>query len=222
VTVLILGMVLSAATAAFISSSRTSSIVDNRVENLGQAQLLIRNATKDVRTATPINDGAVPAFISAAPWEVVFYAYLNTTSASVTTSAIPNKVRLYVNATTDPKNPTLVEEVSTPTAGWTPTSPTYVTPAKLRFVGQYLTNTVASGTQIFKFYDNSSPPAEIVPAGAAGSFGPTLTAAQLSQVFAVKISLRVRKANIPGVRGTTLETRVRLPNVIYTPVPGTG
>lgn len=220
VTMLILSLVVTAATASFISSNRTASVVDNRIENLGQAQILMRNATKDLRTATPTNSGNNPAIIIGTPWDITFYAYLNTTSASPTATVYPNKVRLYVD-TTNPTNPTLHEQVWTPT-DTTVDPPLYGGAAKDRFVGQFVTNTPASGIPAFEYYDNSSPaPLPIVPAGPSSPTGTTLTDTQRGQVYAIKISLRVRKSNLPAVKGTLLTNRVRLPNVIYTPKPGT-
>ena len=210
VTVLILGLVLSVATTAFLSASRASDTIDHRVENLGQAQLLIRNAVKDIRTATtvegPVNDQILPAIINATPWDITFYSYLNTPGTS------PNKVRLYVN-TTDPKNPTLVEQVWTPDAAATK-PPTYSTPAKTRYVGQFITNTSVSGNPVFQYYNNVVLPA---PVRVGTSANVPLTATQLAQVHAVLVTLKVRKTKNSATQGTTVESRIRLPNVIYTP-----
>jgi hypothetical protein len=106
---------------------------------------------------------------------------------------------------------------------WTPTDttvdpPLYGGSPVDRFVGQYVTNTPTSGIPAFEYYENSSPaPQPIVPAGA----GSTLTTTQRPLVYAIKVSLRVRKSALPAVRGTLVTNRVRLPNVIYTPKPGT-
>ena len=223
VTVLILGLVLGTATTAFLSATRVSTGADSRIENLGQAQLLMRTATKDLRTATPLDNGNVPAFTLATPWRVQFYAYLNTNSGSATGTAIPKRVLLYVDTVTDPKNPRLVEKVWDPvTATWTPTNPTYVpdTSAKIRFVGNYITNTPSSAQPVFEFFNNASPPALITP-NSTGPYGAELGADQLDEVHAVRIRLRVRKDARPDVEGTLIENRVRLPNVIYNPVSST-
>lgn len=227
VTVLILTLILGSTTAAFLAVNKTSSAVDNRIENLGQAQLLIRTASKDIRTATPLEDGRIPAFTLATPWRIEFYAFLNTSASSVTSTAVPKKVTLYVDRTTDPKNPTLVELSSEPKLTgtpplWTSAAPVYLAPT-LRYVGQYITNTqnTAGTTPVFAFFDKNG--AEILypaspPAAKYSDGTPMLATTQLDDIYSVRVKLIVRKFKRADVKGTAVENQVRLPNVIYNPI----
>lgn len=199
VTTLILGLILSAATASFIAASNGINSTDNRVENLGEAQKLIATTTKDLRTAISVNTGQTAAFIQANATEVEFYANLNT---SVTATA-PSKLRIYVD-TTDPAAQQLVETIQQPNLP-NADPPAYGTyPAKVHHIGRYVANPASE--PIFRYYDL---------AGDLLTLSATPTQEELNQIAVVKVKLMVRRSTGFKNGFVTIENRVRLPNIIY-------
>lgn len=215
VVLLVLGIILAAVTAAFISARRTTDGIDNRLENLGEAQILMQALTKDIRTATPIPDaagGQLPAFRYAGPDHAQFYANLNTTSVDIA----PKLVDISIDRT-NPTAPVLVELITDPyvLTTETPTYPDpvgdptgYATRTKKRLVGRFTTNNDTT-KPLFVYRDAQND--------LAAPLGDPLKA---SKVLAVFIKLSVRKSTSLAVKATTLENQVRLPNVLYgiTPV----
>lgn len=209
VVVLVLGLVLTAVTASFLSVQRSSDEIDNRFENTGEAQKLIAALTKDVRTATPLSAGTSPFLTGAGEGgadkrRITFYGDLNfVTGAS---PRFPNKIDLLIDST-NPAAPVLKEYIWVPTNNsTTDAAPIYnVAATSLRLVGQYVAN--ATVDPIFRYYDGSNPvPAEL-PA--------PLSAQDQLKVRTIKISLSVRKQTTRAVQPVRVESTIRLANVIY-------
>jgi hypothetical protein len=83
-TVGLLAVVLTLAFDSFISYQNATSATAARLENLGEARVMMAALTKDLRTAR--------TFSSLAPSDVTFLGYLN-----VGATAPPNQLRLYVD-----------------------------------------------------------------------------------------------------------------------------
>lgn len=199
VTTLILGLILSAATASFIAASNGINSTDNRVENLGEAQKLIATTTKDLRTAISVNTGQTAAFIKAQPTEVEFYANLDTSA----TATAPSKLRIYVD-TANPAAQQLIETIQQPNLpnADPPAYGTYA--ARIRHIGRYVANPAAE--PIFRYYDLD---------GNLLTLSATPTQAELNKIAVIKVKLMVRKASGFKNGFVTIENRVRLPNIIY-------
>lgn len=206
---LILGLIMAALAASFLSATRASNTSDYRIQNLEEGRLLIENLSKDLRTAAPPTQGAAPFFadtlnagkVLAGDKDVTFYADLNTTG-------LPRKVRLYIDST-NPSEPVLTEIVQAPDDE-NATTAVFSTPApagkvKTRLVGRYILNG-GSYTDAILIYEQAD----------GTRVGPTpLTTTDAQNVRAITIKLKVRRSTSLSVAATTLETRVRLPNVIY-------
>jgi Tfp pilus assembly protein PilW len=202
VVVFIFILVLAAITGAFLSVQRTSDEIDNRFENVGEAQKLIAALTKDVRTATPLSAGNSP-FLLADKRQITFYGDLNYTSG--VDPRFPNKIDLLIDST-NPAAPVLKEYIWVPTnnGSTTDATPTYATTAtSLRLVGQYVANTASD--PIFRYFDADGVELTSLP----------LSAADQIKVRTIKISLSVRKQTNRAVQPTRVESTVRLANVIY-------
>lgn len=211
VVVLVLGVIMTAIVSSFISTQDTADRVDNRLENIGEAQKLIEATSKDIRTATPLKAGESP-FVTTVPnhasaRELVFYANLN--PDTTVNQSLPNKVRIYIDSS-NPASPVLKEVVWEPTnkADLAATVPIYPTAhTNLRLVGQYVAN--AANDPIFRFFDIDGD--ELIPLTTTG----LLSATDQIAVRKVRISLSVRKATGRKVKPTRVETTVRLANVVY-------
>ena len=202
VVVSIFLVVMATITGAFFTVQRTSDEIDNRFENIGEAQKLIAATTRDVRTATPVAAGGSP-FLVADKRRMTFYANLNFAAGSAQT--LPNKVDILIDST-NPAAPVLKEYIWVPTNASDPaaSSPTYnATATTLRLVGQYVAN-VASDP-IFRYFDANGVELTAMP----------LVAADQIMVRTVKIALSVRKQTTRAVQPTRVKNTVRLANVIY-------
>ena len=241
ITVFVLSLVLLAFYSSFSSAQKTSGQLDAKLEHIGEAQKLIRVTTKDIRTVTPLIENGSPFPSSTTAYypnerELYFYARLDQgyLAGPATTIGNPELVHLYIDSS-NPKLPTLREETqeadipntSPPTYGTgTPVasgSPG-VQPKKLRLIGTYIYNTTTE--PIFTYYDvNGTQLGSLVGAPTGPwSFqdwvGP-LSLTDQPKVRSIGIRLRVKKSTALGVKPTTVETIVRLPNVIYGVAPGT-
>jgi hypothetical protein len=192
----VLGLVMATVIGAFVAVQRNVANQDIRLENLDEGRVMMATLSKDIRTATILTGGASP-FLIADGNRVKFYANLDTTGA-------PNMIEIYVDST-NPVAPVLIEKLTTPDQPVTD-PPTYIQgPAKVRFVGRYVTNGV--GAYLFAYYDVNS---QVV-----GTPGVPLTDPQKVLVRMVGIDLRVRKGTAQAIPATNILTRVRLPNVFY-------
>ena len=202
VVVSIFLVVMATITGAFLTVQRSSDEIDNRFENIGEAQKLIAATTRDIRTATPLAAGTSP-FLTADSRRMTFYANLNFTAGSAQT--LPNKVDILIDSAI-PTAPVLKEYIWVPTNAGDPaaTSPTWNAAAtSLRLVGQYVANTAAD--PIFRYFDANGVE---IPT-------PITLAADQIKVRTVKIALSVRKQTTRAVQPTRVENTVRLANVIY-------
>ena len=204
VVMLIMTLILGSITAGFISARRTTDEIDNRLENLGEAQILMEALTKDIRAATPVPNpagGQFPAFTYAGPDHATFYANINTTSVNIA----PKKIDISIDRT-NPKQPVLVELITEPdiltveTPTFTSTDPTKT---KKRLVGRFTTNN-ATTLPLFVYRDANGDLA-----------APLADQASAALVRAVSIKLSVRKSTALTVKPITVENQVRLPNVLY-------
>jgi hypothetical protein len=87
------------------------------------------------------------------------------------------------------------------------------TPTRVRLVGRYVAN--AADEPIFTYYTTDAAGA-LIPMSADLT---PLTVENAMLVKAIGIELAIRKDTTLAVAHTTLENRVRLPNVFYNPPP---
>lgn len=200
VTIGLLSIVLGVVTQGFLSVMNATTGGALRLENLGEARLLMDNMTKDLRTAVRLGSTSSP-FLLADDREVTFYGNLNLSTSC------PKKIHLYVDSQSR-----LIEEVTEPDSGGTPPSCAYTGTSKKRFVGRYVAN--PTSVPIFTYYyDNGTTDVAFTAAQTP------LSAADLLPVNGVGIHLSVRKPTNYSVADTTLINKVRLPNVDYNPLP---
>lgn len=203
VVVAILGVVMLFALQSVASFETAAMGGIRRLENLDEARVLMQVVSKDVRTTTRLDTTTSP-FVLADDFEVTFYANLNLTTAC------PKRIHLYVDSTDR-----LVETVTQPDAGSpepTPPNCAYSGTPTTRLVGRYVDN--ADDQPIFTYYYDDG--------GTLTAFSDTVTPLSASDgllVSAIGIKLAIRKDTSLYVNHTTLETRVRLPNVYYNPLP---
>lgn len=202
VVVAILGVVMLFALQSVASFETAATGGIRRLENLDEARLLMQVLTKDVRTTTRLDTTTSP-FVLADDNHVTFYANLNLTTAC------PKLVDLYIDSTDR-----LVEDVTQPDAtSTTPPNCTYADDdTTTRLVGRYVDN--AADQPIFTYYYDN--------AGTLTAFASTstpLSSADGLLVNAIGIELAIRKDTSLYVNHTTLQNRVRLPNVYYNPIP---
>ncbi len=200
VTVALLSVVLGFVLQGFASLQSASNGANLRIQNLGQARILMDAVTKDVRTAVRLGSTQSP-FLAADDNDVTFYANLNLSTAC------PKKVRLYVDT-----NSRILEKVTEPNAGGAPPNCLYTGASQTRFVGEFVAN--SSTEPIFTYYyDNGSSDVAFTTAATP------LSAANLLLVNGVGVRLSIRKDTNYTVADTTLVNKVRLPNVDYNPLP---
>lgn len=195
-TLLILGIVLSMTLGAVTSGLRAHRGAELRLENLAEAQTIVNNMTKELRTATRLDPVGSP-FVKAAPFEVIFYANFHT-------EAGPRKIRLYL----DDGN-RLIREITEPDEGSVAPNYTYTGEASARILGFYVAN--PTDRPIFEYFDESGE--ELAPDSSG-----ELPAADRVLVEAVGITLSIRRDTLLSVAPTTVLNRVRLPNVNYNPI----
>jgi hypothetical protein len=192
----VLGLVMAVVVGAFVAVQRNVANQDIRLENLDEGRVMMATLSKDIRTATILTGGTSP-FVIADGNRVKFYGNLDTTGA-------PNLIEIYVDPA-NPVAPVLIEKLTPPDQPLTD-PPSYNNgPAKVRFVGRYVTNGV--GSPLFAYYDVDGQP--------VGTPGVPLTDPQRILVRSVGIDLHVRKATAQAIPSTNIVTRVRLPNVFY-------
>jgi hypothetical protein len=191
--------VVGVAVSVFIGSLSSLHFVvggdDPGPRNVQEGRALILIASKDLRAAVVLQEGATP-FVLAADHEVRFYARIDASGAYV---PAPRLVRLYVDPS-GPGGPILVEEVTAPDPWSVAPNWTYDrNPPVIRLTGRYVVNPAT--TPVFAYYD------------AAGSMlGPTpLSPDRLHLVRSVGITLVVAKSSAQYAAATTLINRVTIP-----------
>lgn len=208
----VLSVILAFTLGSVASFQRSATGGMRRVENLNEARILMQVITKDIRTAAKLNAATSP-FPDMTPLdgttvaddnEVIFYANLNQSTAC------PKRIRLYTDGADK-----LIESVTEPSSG-NPTDGTCVwpaTPTRNRLVGRFIANAVDE--PIFTYYYEDAL-GDLVPFTTAQT---PLTVADSIQVKAVGVELAIRKDTSLTVDHTTIQNRVRLPNVFYNPPP---
>jgi type II secretory pathway pseudopilin PulG len=175
VVVALLGLVLAMAMQGLVAYQRAAAAADTRQQNLEEARNVMAVLTKDLRTAN--------GFSAATATDVTFTALLN-----VGSTAPPNQVRLYVDASG------VLREVVTPPDDPNASPITYTGAGTTRVVGRGLTAT----SSLLAYYDSS------------GAVTTSLTAVA-SVVVTVSVDLPSRSGT--DVPATVLTSRVFLPNV---------
>ncbi|HWC43907.1 MAG TPA: hypothetical protein VHK02_18130 [Actinomycetota bacterium] len=175
VVVALLGLVLAMAMQGLVAYQRAAAAADTRQQNLEEARSVMAVLTKDLRTAN--------GFSAATATDVTFTALLN-----VGSTAPPNQVRLYVDASG------VLREVVTPPDDPNASPITYTGAGTTRVVGRGLTAT----SSLLAYYDSSGTATTSVTAVA-------------SVVVTVSVDLPSRSGT--DVPATVLTSRVFLPNV---------
>jgi prepilin-type N-terminal cleavage/methylation domain-containing protein len=212
VVMLLLSAILAFTMGSVASFQRAATGGVRRIENLNEARILMQVITKDIRTAAKLSASSSP-FILADDNELIFLANLNLSQDDPAYSQCPKRIRLYVDGVDK-----LIESVTEPDLGGTPpdncTWP--ATPTRNRLVGRYIANDPSE--PIFTYY-YADPDSEV---GALLPFTATQTPLSVGDsvlVKAVGIELAIRKDTSLTVAHTTIQNRVRLPNVYYNPPP---
>jgi prepilin-type N-terminal cleavage/methylation domain-containing protein len=204
IVMVLLSVILAFTLGSVASFQRSATGGMRRIENLNEGRILMQVITKDIRTAAKL-DASTSPFLLADDNEVIFLANLNQSTPC------PKEIRLYTDGADK-----IIEAVTEPSGG-SPSDGTCtwpVDPTRDRLVGRYVAN--EADEPIFTYYYSDAVTGELVPFTTADT---PLTAEQSLQVKAVGIELAIRKDTSLAVAHTTLENRVRLPNVFYNPPP---
>jgi len=201
VVMLILAVVLAIVQGTVIVAQKTTRQVNGRIDSAGQAKVAIDTMTRSLRTAVLpqlLANGSEctacdsTAFTSASPTSVTFYANTNTDQ----TRLGPMRTTFTLNTTTG----ILTETTQKPNAH-DPTVYSYVyctpgasCPTSTRIVARG----VPTNAVLFTYYN----------AAGTALTGTTLSAAQLSQVDNIDVTVPVKVSD----EITTLTQRVTLPN----------
>lgn len=190
--VALLSLVLAVVYQSVVSYQNAAAGSDARLQNLDEARVIMAVLTRDLRTARTFCPSS-PACPSAQfeGDDVTFLGFLDIAGASsvtTTSTALPNKIRLYVDGQGQ-----LIEAVTPPDDP--AASPiTYNGTPRTRVVGRHL---VDSST-LLTFYDNQDPPQEVTNPSAVAN---------------VAVSLSVNAPSSQPVPPTVLQGQVWLPNV---------
>lgn len=214
VVMLVMSAIMAFTLGSVASFQQSASGGMHRIENLNEGRVLMQVITKDIRTAAKLS-AATPPFPDVSPYdgitmaddnEVVFFANLNQSTQC------PKIIRLYVDGVDK-----IIESVTEPNLGavapcvYPDMYPS--TPTRTRLVGRYVAN--GPDEPIFTYYTTDATGALV-----AFTVDQTpLSVADALLVKAVGIELAIRKETSLVVDHTTLENRVRLPNVFYNPPP---
>jgi prepilin-type N-terminal cleavage/methylation domain-containing protein len=214
VVMLVLSAILAFTLGAVASFQRSATGGMRRIENLNEGRILMQVITKDIRTAAKLS-AATPPFPDVSPYdgitkaddnEIVFFANLNQSSQC------PKIIRLYVDGVDK-----IIESVTEPNVGavqpcvYPDMYPS--TPTRTRLVGRYVAN---DATEPIFTYFKADATGVLVPFTTAET---PLSVENALLVKAIGIELAIRKDTSLAVDHTTLQNRVRLPNVFYNPPP---
>jgi prepilin-type N-terminal cleavage/methylation domain-containing protein len=223
IVMVLLGAIMAFTLQSVASFQRSASGGVHRIENLNEARILMQVITKDIRTAAkldastpPFPDGPsgvypVDGITRADDNEVLFLANLNQSTQC------PKLIRLYIDNVDK-----LIEAVTEPSSGAPPSCIYPATPTRTRLVGRYIANSPSEPVFTYYYEDlNGALTAFCASATAPGcSLDQTpLTVTDALQVKAIGVRLSIRKDTSLSVADTTIENRVRLPNVYYNPPP---
>ncbi len=227
VVMLLLGIILAFTTQTVASFQRAATGGERRIENLNEGRTLMQVITKDIRTAAKLSASTAP-FPDTAPTdgvtqandnELVFYANLNLTSAC------PKMIRLYLQYVDSVDGYKLIEAVTEPSGGAPPDTCTWpATPTLTRLVGRFIANDQVTEPIFTYYYTDATGEltafcSHVDVANGCPADQTPLSTIDALQVKAVGVLLSVRKGTSLSVAPTTIENRVRLPNVYYNPAP---
>jgi prepilin-type N-terminal cleavage/methylation domain-containing protein len=211
----LLGAIMAFTLQSVASFQRSATGGVHRIENLNEARILMQVITKDIRTAAKL-DAATPPFpdgpsgvypvdgiTRADDFEVLFLANLNQSTQC------PKLIRLYIDNVDK-----LIEAVTEPSSGAPPSCTYPATPTRTRLVGRYIANSASE--PVFTYYYDSDGDGLLEPFPTSQT---PLTVSDALQVKAIGVRLSIRKDTSLSVADTTIENRVRLPNVYYNPPP---
>ncbi len=187
-SVALLGLLLAAIGFTFASVNNTFLDTVERQANLSEAQVIMDNVSKDLRTATRIEASGSP-FVQAEDFDVIFYANLHPSEG-------PRHVRLSVNGDNE-----LEIRIKEPDSGSAPNF-TYSGPNTTRVLGSNLANT--SSEPLFTYLDADS-----------NELSTPLDSSGRAQVRSVTLNVHVAEPDTPDVPGSHLTNTVRLPNTHY-------
>lgn len=197
-------------------TARSARHTQQETQDSQSGRVALDSMTKLLRTATSINTSPrTPAFVSAGPDDVTFYANVDTVSGGLT-SLGPWRVHIYVDA----PNNTLVQELTpaAPATGPSPPLPyTWNTGTTSRVLARDLVNpqptrpTISSGQPsggpVFTYLANGDTTASSLPTDTAGN----LTSAALDNVSDVEVWLTVA-SDPTDAPPTSSSDRIFLPN----------
>jgi prepilin-type N-terminal cleavage/methylation domain-containing protein len=201
VVIMILGLVLAAVQTTLIVTNRTVGDNGRRVDQTSQARTAIDSMSKVLRTAvlpSQLNGTCAScdtaAFIQGTSTSVQFYADLNNDANIIGPSRVTySLVGGVLTESIQPPNAHAANDYNyqycTPGAGC-------VVPTRV------LARGVGSTAPIFTYYDKNGV---VFPDS-------TLTATELAQVDSIDIVVSVKASTQQTIHGTTLTTRVTLPN----------
>jgi type II secretory pathway pseudopilin PulG len=135
VVVALLGLVLAIALQSLSAYQRAATASDTRLQNLGEARVVMAVLTKDLRTAT--------SFTTLAASDVTFLGLVN-----IGATAPPNRLRLYADGQG------VLREATTPPDNPNANPITYTGAPRIRVVGRGL---VGTGS-LFSFRDSADNP----------------------------------------------------------------
>ena len=193
---MVLGLVLGVALPALVSLQNGHQGVSERTMNLAEGRLLMQQTTRDLRTALRPQSDASP-FLLAKGGEVRFYANLDASDRpSLVHFSIDGRARL-------------LERVTPADASSSAPNYTFTGSPRIRMVGEYVVNPTSDPP--FRYYDRDANQLPLDPSCSC------LSVENRGKVHAVGLRFSVRHTTTLSVAPTTMETRVRLPNVFYNP-----
>jgi prepilin-type N-terminal cleavage/methylation domain-containing protein len=208
VTMVVLGLLVSATVLMVNASMRVSSANKERLDQSNSATIAMQRVSRTLRTAVlqsqltttcTLSICTESAFLKGTPTSVQFYADVDNPKNSVGPSRVTYDVTGGVLTET-------LQKPDSPTpdaAGYH-----YCTPGPgCAIRTTVLATDVSSAAAIFSFY-TSADPVNAIPLAT----GSQLTAAQLKVVDSIDVSLNVQRAGGANVAGASMVQRVALPN----------
>ncbi|MEL4320542.1 hypothetical protein WJX64_16130 [Leifsonia sp. YIM 134122] len=202
VAISLLAVLMTLVVSLVVNVSRTFTREASATDSANVAALGMREVTRVIRAGTeiPVQTSVVndPVFILAKPTEVTMYAYLDTSAASPK----PIMVNFSVNATTGDLQETRWDATPVGTRFWSfATTSTWQ-----KLVARKIIAPTGTEQTLFSYYKSDGTEMNL----AAGA---SLTAAQLRDVAAVQVSLKVQ-ADVTGrAAPVLLQNTVGIPNL---------
>ncbi len=212
VVMMLLAVIGGLTTKMFTAAARSSTQASSRVRDATVDRVALDAMTKSLRTAIRI-DGATPAFVSAGPYDVSFYADMHTALPDGTFTG-PELVHYWVDWTKD-----VLYQDTTPAIGKGKDCPdTYCWPAsglRRRVLARNLLDPqpVHPSTATSAIFTYGGV---VDPAGAAATLstdaGGNIAADTLDAIQGVEVSLSTRTSQSTTAPDTTVVDRVTLTN----------